>query len=202
MALSLGQRGQVDVGHISPLVAQQPGHGEVGVQSTHAIASQFPVLLRRVGVAQAVEGQGPVGARVPHLVPMFHDEELQQVDGPVRVHIVGHQQLMAPGRAIQLFPHGDGDLLVDGHGADLATLALNGDGFFPERPLRCGGVNAEALVDAQTGVAPQIEGQDEVIAVLSQRLAQQPVELRCTPGAVHAAETAPLQFHGQLVIGG
>ena len=202
MALSFGQRGQVDVGHIGPLVAQQPGHGEVGVQSAHAAVNQFSVLLRCVGMAKPVEGQGPVGARVPHLVPVFHDEELQQVDGPIRVHIAGHQQLMASGRAIQLFPHGDGNLLVDGHRPYLATLALDGDAVFPERPLRRGGVDAEALVDAQADVPAQIEGQNEVIAVLSQRLTKHLVELHVAPGAVHAAETAPLQFHGQFVIGG
>lgn len=141
MALSLGQRGQVDVGHIGPLVAQQPGHGEVGAQGAPAAVNQFPVLLRRIGVAKPVKRQGPVGTWIPHLVPVFHDEELQQVDGPVRVHIVGHQQFLAPERAVRLFPHGDGDLFVDRNGADLTTLALDGDGVFPEGLLLHGGVN-------------------------------------------------------------
>ena len=57
-------------------------------------------------------------------------------------------------------------------------------------------------MDAQTGIPGQIEGQDEVIAVLGQCPAQHFIELDVAPGAVHLAETPPLQFHSQLVIGG
>src|SRR5699024_5961032 len=55
-----GQGSQVDIGHIRPLMAQQPGHREVGVQSAHALVHQFLILLRCKGVAKSVEGQGRV----------------------------------------------------------------------------------------------------------------------------------------------
>ena len=72
------------------------------------------------------------------------------VDGPVCRHVIGHQQLMTPWCARQLRAHGDGDLLVDGNRPHLATLALDGDGALPERPLRRGGVDTETLMDTET----------------------------------------------------
>lgn len=37
---------------------------------------------------------------------------------------------MTPWRALQLLPHGNGDLLVDGDSPHLTSLALDGDGGF------------------------------------------------------------------------
>ena len=50
MALPLSHGGQINIGHIGSLMAQEPGYGEVCVQGAHAAFGQFPVLLRRVGV--------------------------------------------------------------------------------------------------------------------------------------------------------
>ena len=74
-------------------------------------------------------------------------------------HPIQYQQLMAPRSAIHLFPHSNDDLLIDRHGADLAPLALDGNDVLPEGLLRRGGVQSKALVDAETGVAAQIQGQ-------------------------------------------
>ena len=63
---------------------------------------------------------------------------------------------MAPRSAIQLFPHSNDDLLIDRHGADLASLALDGNDVLPERLLRRGGVQSKALVDAETGEREEI----------------------------------------------
>ena len=105
-----------------------------------------------VGMTKPVEGYRAVRIRIPHLIPVPHDEELQVVDGPVRGHIIGHQRLMSPWCVLQLLPHGDGDLLVDENRPHLAALALDGDGVFPERPLRRGGIDAEILMDTQAGI--------------------------------------------------
>ena len=83
MERTLPERGQVDAGHIGSLVAQQPGYGAVGIQSAHAAADKLVVLLRCEGMSKSVERQGPARICVPHLVPVFHNKELQQADGPV-----------------------------------------------------------------------------------------------------------------------
>ena len=108
-------------------MAQQPGHREVSVQSAHALIHQFLILLRCKGVAKSVKGQGRVRFYL-NAASMRHDEQLQAVDGLVGGHIIRHQQLVAPLGVCQLTPQGNGDLLVDGDGADLAALALDGDG--------------------------------------------------------------------------
>ena len=147
-----GQRSQVNIGYIRPLMAQQPGHREVSVQSAHALVHQFLILLRCKGVAKSVKGQGKVRFYL-NAVSMRHDEQLQAVDGLVGGHIVRYQQLVAPLGVCQLTPQGNGDLLVDGDGADLAALALDGDGVLPKGLLCRGGVDAETLVDAEPSVA-------------------------------------------------
>ena len=89
---------------------------------------------------------------------MGHDEKLKLIDGPVGVHIIRHQQLVSTFRALKLFFHGNGDLFIDVDGTDLAALAFDDDGILPQRLFRDGRVNAEALVDAETGITGQIQG--------------------------------------------
>ena len=124
----------------------------MSVQRALAVVDQFLILLRGIGMAKPMEGHRAVRIHIPHFVPVLHNEELQMVDGPIRRHLIRHQQLMTPWRALQLLPHGDGDLLVDGNRSYLAALALDGDGVFPKCPLRRGGVDAEALVDTEAGI--------------------------------------------------
>ena len=124
----------------------------MSVQSALDAVDQFLVLLRRVGMAKPMKGHMAVRVRIPHFVPVLHNEELQMVDGPIRRYLIGHQQLMSPWCALQLLPHSNGDLLVDGDRPHLAALTLDGNGVLPERPFRRGGVDAEALVDTQAGI--------------------------------------------------
>ena len=137
----------------------------MSVQSALAVVDQLLVLLRRIGMAKSVEGHWAVGIHIPHFISVLHNKELQVVDGPVRGYLIRHQQLMTPWCALQLLPYGNGDLLIDGNSPHFAALALDGDGVLPERPLRRGGVDAEALVDPESRIAGQVQGKDEVIAV-------------------------------------
>ena len=148
-----------------------------------------------------MEGHRAVRIHIPHFLPVLHNEELQMVDGPIRGHIIRHQQLMPPWRALQLLPHGNGNLLIDGDRAYLAALALDGDGVLPECPFRRGGIDAKTLVDAETGIPGQVHGKDEVITVNRQSLTQHLVELPIAPGAVILPEPAAFQCNAQLVVG-
>ena len=82
-----------------------------------------------------MEGHRAVRIHIPHFLPVLHNEELQMVDGPIRGHIIRHQQLMPPWRALQLLPHSDGNFLVDGDRPHLAALTLDGNGVLPELSL-------------------------------------------------------------------
>ena len=70
---------------------------------------------------------------------------------------------MAPLRPGELLPQSDGDGVIDGDCADLAAFAFDGDGVLAERVFRNGRVDAEALVDTQTGVSRQIESQNVIL---------------------------------------
>lgn len=77
----------------------------MGVQRALAVVDQFLVLLRRVGMAEPVEGHRAVRVHIPHFIPVLHNEKLQMVDGPVCGHLIRHQQLMPPWRSLQLLPY-------------------------------------------------------------------------------------------------
>ena len=75
MVFVLEQRGQINIGHIGPRMAQQSGHSEVGIQSTHTAADQLRVRLCRKGVTKPVKGQGRAGLYLD-VVSMLYDEKL------------------------------------------------------------------------------------------------------------------------------
>lgn len=50
MAILPGQGCRMDVGHVGPLVVQQPGHGKMGVQGTFAVPELFLALLRCINL--------------------------------------------------------------------------------------------------------------------------------------------------------
>ena len=152
MLVTLSHGGQIDIGHIRSLMPQQAGDLKMGVQRALAAVDQFLVLFCCVGMAEPMEGHRAVRIHVPYFIPVLHNEELQMVDGPVCRHVIGHQQLMTPWCARQLRAHGDGDLLVDGNRPHLATLALDGDGALPERPLRRRYGNTHGYGDLHTGL--------------------------------------------------
>ena len=56
-------------------MAQQSGHSEVGIQSTHTAADQLRVRLCRKGVTKPVKGQGRAGLYLD-VVSMLYDEKL------------------------------------------------------------------------------------------------------------------------------
>ena len=110
---------------------------------------------------------------------------------------------MAALRSFQLLFQMCGDaLILDGNGAHLAALALDGDGVFTQSLLGSSGINSETFVDAQTSETPQIEGQNVIPPIIAQRSAQHLVELHIAPGAVYAAKAPPLQFYAQFIVGG
>ena len=156
-------RRQIDVGDVGPLMAQELRYGKVGRQFGHAIAHQLLIFLNGVSVTQAVKGQRAVVTLVLKLLPMIQQELLNAVGGVVGGHIVRYQQLVAPLRPGELLPQSDGDGVIDGDCADLAAFAFDGDGILAERVFRDGRVDAEALMDAQTGVSGQIKGQDVIV---------------------------------------
>ena len=151
----LSDRGQINVGHVGPLMAQQTGDLKMGVQSTCAALDQFHVLLRGVGVSKSMEGQRTISILLK-IITIGVDEKLKLIDGAVGGGFVRHQQLVSAFGAFQLLSHGDGDLLIDGNGADLAAFAPDGDSVLTQCLFCRGRVNAEALVDTQTGEASQI----------------------------------------------
>ena len=114
---------------------------------------------------------------------------------------IWYQQLVAALRLVQqlLQRHGDA-LIFYGDGAYLAALALHSEGVFTQRVFGGGGVHTEALVDAQTGVAGQIQGEDIVLTPLRHGTAQQLAELGFRPCAVLLPEAAALQFHAQCAV--
>ena len=75
----------------------------------------------------------------------------------------------------------------------LAALALYGEGVFAQRTLRRGGVHAKALVDTQTGIAGQIQGEDVVLPLLRHGSADQLAELRVRPCTILLPEAAAFQ---------
>ena len=100
------------------------------IQFAHTTVYQFLILLRGIGVPQPVEGKRMALVGVLDGSTIRHDEKLKTVDGPIRRHIIRHQQFVSTHRVRKLFFHGNGDLFVDRDSTDLATLALDGNGVF------------------------------------------------------------------------
>ena len=125
---------------------------------------------------------------------MANDELLHTVDGPVGGYAVRHQQLVTAFRFLQQpLQHHDDTVVLDGDDTHLAALALYGEGVFPQRTFRRSGVHTKALVDAQTGVAGQIQGKDVVLPLLRHGAADQLAELRVRPCAILLPEAAAFQ---------
>ena len=81
-----------------------------------------------------------------------------------------------------------------------AALAFHGEGVFTQRTFRRGGVHTEALVDAHTGIASQIQGENVVLPLLRHGAADQLAELRVRPCAILLPEAAAFQGNAQLFI--
>ena len=90
---------------------------------------------------------------------------------------------------------------ADGNSSHLTALAFYGNRIFAKGLFCCGGVDAEALMESESGITGQAHGEDIVVAVGIQCLVQHLVELCIAPGAVHAAKPPPLQFDAQFMVG-
>ena len=132
---------------------------------------------------------------------MAEDELLHAVDGPVGGDAVRHQQLVAALRFVQqpLQHHRDA-VVLDGNDTYLAALAFHGEGVFAQRTFRDSGVYAEALMNTQTGVAGQIQGEDVVLPLLRHGTANQLAELRVRPCTILLSETTAFQGDAQFFI--
>jgi len=73
-------------------------------------------------------------------------------------------------------------------------------GADPADETRRSGVHTEALVDTQTGVACQIQGEDVVLPLLRHGAANQLAELRVRPCAILLPEAAAFQGNAQFFI--
>ena len=193
---------QIDVRHVGPLVPQQARNSEMGVQRRHAAIDEGCVLFGGVGMAQSMKGNAPARyGGITDGITVAEDKLLHAVDGPVSGNAILHQQLVAAFRFVQqpLQHHRDA-VVLEGNDTDFAALAFHGEGIFTQRTLRRGGVHAEALMDAQTGVAGQIQGKDVVLPLLRHGAAYQLADLRVRPCAILLPEAAAFQGDAQLFI--
>ena len=167
----------------------------MGVQRRHAAVDERGILFSGVGVSQSMESNASVRhCRVADGVAVTDNKLLHTVDGTVSGNAIRHQQLVAAlGFVQQPLQHHRDTVVLDGDDTDFTALAFYGEGVFPQRALRRGGVHAEALVDAQTGIAGQIQGEDIVLAILCHGAADQLAELRVRPCAILLPEAAALQ---------
>ena len=75
---------QIEVRHVGPLISQQPGYGEMGVQRRHAAADERCVLFGGVGMPQSMESNAPARYdRGTDSITVAEDELLHSIDGPV-----------------------------------------------------------------------------------------------------------------------
>ena len=132
---------------------------------------------------------------------MAEDELLHSVNGPVGGNAVRHQQLVATfGFLQQPLQHHCDTVVLNRDDPDFAALAFHGEGVFAQCALRRGGVHTEALVDTQTGIASQIQGEDVVLPLLRHGAANQLAELRVRPCAILLPEAAAFQGNAQFLI--
>lgn len=183
-------------------MSQQPGYGEMGVQRCHAAIDEGSVLFSGVGMPQPMKGNASVRCGgITDSVTVAEDELLHRVDGPVGGNAIRHQQLVAAfGFLQQPLQHHRNTVVLDGNDTVFAALAFYGEGVFPQRTLRRGGVHAEALMDTQAGVTSQIQGEDVVLPLLCHGAANQLAELRVRPCTILLPEAAALQGNAQLFI--
>lgn len=183
-------------------MAQKLRDTQTGAERTHAAIDQFLVGPGGETVAQAVVGHGAGGTFILDLRSHLIDVLLEPGNGDVGGHAVRDKQLVSPGRDCQQLFQFDGNALVDRDSADLAALALDCDGVFPEGLFRRGCINAEALMDAQSGVPGQAGDGGVILMAVRHTVCQKSVKLWDTPGAVYPTKPPALQPHRQFVVRG
>jgi len=174
----------------------------MGVQRCHAAIDEGSVLFGGVGMPQPMEGNASVRCGgVADGITVAEDKLLHSVNGPVGGNAVRHQQLVAAFRFLQQsLQHHRDTAALDGDDTNFTALAFHGEGIFTQRTLRRGGVHAEALMDTQTGVAGQIQGENVVLPLLRHGAADQLAELRVRPCAILLPEAAAFQGDAQSFV--
>ena len=130
---------------------------------------------------------------VLNVTPICCNKSLKAGDRKIGGDIVRHQQLVATWRTTQLIAKCEGDLFVDGDGTDFAAFALNCDGVFTQSLFGGSGVDAEALMDAQPGIAGQVHRKYVVTTISGHGFAQHAAEFRDAPRTVDAHKTPAFQ---------
>ena len=171
------------------------------VEGRLSAVGELPVLVAGESVTEPVKRQRTGIALVPDFGAVLRNELLQLRDGDIGAFTFRHQQLVAAWRDCQqLLQHHRHALILDRNGADFAAFAFDRNCVFPEGLLRGGGVDAEALMDAQTAEAGEVQCEDVVLPMLHRGHGQHPVELRRGPGAVYPTEAPALQIDTQLAV--
>ena len=170
----------------------------MGIQRHHATIDERSVLFGGVGVPQPMEGNASVRCGgVTDGVTVAEDKLLHAVDSSIGGYAIRHQQLLTAFRFLQQsLQHHRNTVVLNGNDTHLAALAFYGEGAFTQRTLRRGGVHAEALMDAQTGVTSQIQGEDVVLPLLRHGAANQLAKLRICPCTILLPEADPYLSSG------
>lgn len=179
-------------------MAEQPGALLAGLVGTGAGVDALKIPLGHAQMPQAVEGHGTGGIRVLSIGTVDVNKSLKLFDGLMGLHAVRDKELFAPGRPLQMILEAGDQDGVQGHRPDQAALPLDGDRLLPDGPAGGSGVDAEALMDAEGSIAPQVEEGDDVLTARLQRVCQHTVKLRRAPGAVHPFQGPALK--AQLLV--
>lgn len=114
----------------------------------------------------------------------------------------GTNSLCPSGRDSQQFFQFNGNTFIDGCGASLAALALDGNGLFPEGLFRNSCVDAVSLIDTQSNVLGQAGDGGKVLMAVRHTDRQKAMELPDTPGSAYPVKAAALQLRCQFVVRG
>lgn len=144
-------------------MAQKFGDGLSGLIRRLSLLGKFHIPFRRPGVAQAVKGHGPGGASILGIEPVGREEGLEIFDRFVGGFPIENEQFLPAGRGFQMFFQSICNDSVQRDSSHQAALAFDGESGSLDGLCRCGGVHAEAFVDAQSGIAAQVQNGDVVL---------------------------------------
>ncbi len=199
MGVTVLYGGQITPGHIGPLMTKELGYPQAGVKGTGSTVDQLLVGAGGIAVPQAMMGHGTCRPFVLNLRSYCAEELLKPVDGEIGANTVRCKQLVVPLSDSQHLLQFNADALIDGHGADFTAFSLDRQFTVAQGGFSGYGVQPEALMNAQPCVIRE-DGNGGVVFMTGLLTGQhEPAKFACTPGAIHAPETAALQFHGQFL---
>ena len=127
---------------------QEPGNCLAGLVGRGASGDPLLVPLRRTGVPEAVEGHGTRRASVLDVGSGCTNKRLQLLDRCMSLDAIRDKELVSPGCNPQMQLQAARQDGMQRDCPDEAALALDGDNPLPNRSLRRGGVDPEALMDS------------------------------------------------------